>query len=250
MLVGSLLALAVTLSFPPRGALVTSARRPLTRRLCASAVPPADMPAASAVPPTGMPAGLAAVWAKLNAAALEESDLLGLELTEVSFARGKLSVLARGGGVEELEALNRRLGELLDAWEAGSEGAEGDERLPLPPYMLEVASPGVSDVLLSDIDFEVFKGFLVGVALTEEFRKKKVHKVAPPLPGPGPLPGCLAPPCALAPAGGGARPQPDLPRSGHAARARRGARDDQPQGPRAEAAARARCGGATALSPD
>ena len=41
-------------------------------------------------------------------------------------------------------------------------------------YMLNVASPGVSDVLTRDRDFAVFKGFPVEVHLTEAHKGKQV----------------------------------------------------------------------------
>jgi ribosome maturation factor RimP len=41
-------------------------------------------------------------------------------------------------------------------------------------YVLEVSSPGVSDVLTRDRDFAVFKGFPVEVQLSEVYKKKQV----------------------------------------------------------------------------
>jgi len=123
--------------------------------------------------PAGMPPGFSEVWPTLQTAASEEAGALGMAIVSINFAKGKLSILASGGGIEDLEQLNRRLGDVLDRWEVG-DGEEGGSEAAkaLPAYMLEVASPGVSDLLLDDRDFETFKGFEVRVRLSEEFKKK------------------------------------------------------------------------------
>ena len=42
----------------------------------------------------------------------------------------------------------------------------------LPPFLLEVGSPGLSSVLTSDLDFRSFKGFPVTVTTTEPYKNK------------------------------------------------------------------------------
>ena len=42
----------------------------------------------------------------------------------------------------------------------------------LPPFLLEVSSPGLSAELTSDADFAAFKGFPVVVTTSEEFKSK------------------------------------------------------------------------------
>ena len=115
-----------------------------------------------------VPAGFEEAWPQLLEIVDEEAADLALAVDDVAFARGKLSVLA-SGGVDDLVALNRRLSERLDDWEANA-------AVELPPYMLEVASPGVSDVLRSDADYAAFKGFGVQATLTGEYKKRTVHE--------------------------------------------------------------------------
>eukprot|EP00967_Tisochrysis_lutea_P132132 scaffold230398_cov35-Tisochrysis_lutea.AAC.7 len=158
--------LSLSLLAPLRPAVVDG-RRAAGCRLCAEV-------------PANLPAGFVQIWPTLREAAEEEATALGMVIESINFSKGKLSVLAAGGGIDDLEALNRRLGELLDRWEE----EEGSEQ-PLPAYMLEVASPGVSNVLQVDRDFETFKGFDVIVKLSEEFKQKMVHQ--------GTLQGALVP---------------------------------------------------------
>ena len=88
-------------------------------------------------------------------------------------------MLASGAGVDELQQLNGRLSSFLDAEEgagapcphavqrltclSGMPCAAASKMIELPPYMLEVSSPGVSNSLTSDLDFTSFKGFDVEV---------------------------------------------------------------------------------------
>ncbi len=65
-------------------------------------------------------------------------------------------------GLDDCERLSKALTEALD---------ESD--LIPEAYVLEVSSPGLSDVLTSDRDFVVFKGFPVEVQLTEPHKKKQ-----------------------------------------------------------------------------
>jgi ribosome maturation factor RimP len=94
-----------------------------------------------------------------------QANALGLTLHEVEYDRGasKLRVSAGGAGIDELQALNTRLSAFIDnAEEFGS----------LPPFLLEVSSPGLSPSLRSDLDFSTFKGFEVTATLTEPFKGK------------------------------------------------------------------------------
>ncbi len=109
---------------------------------------------------------------RLRPVAAETAEALDLSLESLTYSAGTVEVLASGGDVDALQKLSYRLGELLDTWEA-----EDDPLMrSLPPYMLNVGSPGLSTMLVSDIDFEAFKGFPVTVTLTEEFKKKLVFE--------------------------------------------------------------------------
>ena len=66
-------------------------------------------------------------------------------------------------GLDDCERLSSALSDAL----------EESELIP-DAYVLEVSSPGVSDVLTSDRDFVVFKGFPVEVQLSEVYKKKQV----------------------------------------------------------------------------
>lgn len=65
-------------------------------------------------------------------------------------------------GLDDCERLSKALTEALD---------ESD--LIPEAYVLEVSSPGLSDILTSDRDFLVFKGFPVKVQLSEPHKKKQ-----------------------------------------------------------------------------
>ncbi|MEL6814914.1 MAG: ribosome maturation factor RimP [Cyanobacteria bacterium J06598_3] len=66
-------------------------------------------------------------------------------------------------GLDDCERLSVVLTEALDT----------SEIIP-DAYVLEISSPGVSDILMSDRDFQVFKGFPVEVQLSELYKKKQV----------------------------------------------------------------------------
>jgi ribosome maturation factor RimP len=92
-----------------------------------------------------------------------EASALGLDVREVSFNAGKLTILASGGGLDELQMLNSHLSNFVDAQ---------DPEDSLPPFLLEVSSPGLSNELTSDADFTAFKGFPVVVTTIEPFKSK------------------------------------------------------------------------------
>lgn len=106
----------------------------------------------------------AELWQTLSEVVDEEVDELGLSIHELAFRKGKLCVLVQGAGVDELQQINSRVSQFLDAQE---------ETDALPPYLLEVSSPGVSSTLQSEADFTAFKGFPVTVELSAEWKKKK-----------------------------------------------------------------------------
>ena len=105
-------------------------------------------------------------WDALTEEAEAEAEALGLTICELSFASGTLSVSASGGSVDELQQLNSHLSQFIDA------RAEDEEVASLPPFLLQVSSPGLGSQLTSDLDFASFKGFPVVVTTTEPFKKK------------------------------------------------------------------------------
>lgn len=97
---------------------------------------------------------------------------IGLEIVDAVFQTNQsppvLRVDVRNSdqedtGLDDCERLSVALTEALD--ESG---------LIPDAYVLEVSSPGVSDILTSDRDFAVFKGFPVEVQLSEPHKKKQV----------------------------------------------------------------------------
>lgn len=145
-------------------------------------------------------------WTELCEEAEAEADRLGLELESVSFKQGTLSVVA-SGGVDELQSLNQALSSFLDTAEGAPHAARvlpaclPDSRpiaarcilatssqathaaaasaccaetalAELPPFMLEVSTPGLSTDLTTDRDFITFKGFEVNVETSEPHKGK------------------------------------------------------------------------------
>ena len=113
----------------------------------------------------GGPLADTAFWGDFAAAAAEEAEDLDCQIAEISFANGRLSVLASNAGVDELQQLNSRLSQFIDV--SSDEGVES-----LPPFLLEVSSPGLSPVLQSEKDYEAFKGFPVTATTTEPYKNK------------------------------------------------------------------------------
>lgn len=66
-------------------------------------------------------------------------------------------------GLDDCEQMSNALGEALEA----------SGLLP-DAYVLEVSSPGVSETLVNDRDFSVFRGFPVEVQLTGPYKGKRV----------------------------------------------------------------------------
>ena len=96
---------------------------------------------------------------------------LDLSIQSVTFQHGTLQVLASGGGLDALQSLNNALSQSLDEWEVTDDVVK-----ELPPFLLEVSSPGLSDTLTSEEDFQAFRGFEVTVSLAEEFKKKLIFQ--------------------------------------------------------------------------
>lgn len=99
---------------------------------------------------------------------------LGLEIVEAVFQTNQSPPVLRidvrnlnqeDTGLDDCERLSVALTEALD---------ESD--LIPDAYVLEVSSPGVSDVLTRDRDFTVFKGFPVEVQLSEIYKKKQIWR--------------------------------------------------------------------------
>jgi ribosome maturation factor RimP len=97
---------------------------------------------------------------------------MGLEIVDAVFQTNQSPPVLRidvrnphqeDTGLDDCERLSAALTEALD----------GSSLIP-DAYVLEVSSPGVSDVLTRDRDFAVFKGFPVEVQLSEVYKKKQV----------------------------------------------------------------------------
>ena len=104
-------------------------------------------------------------WDAFSEEVQAEADELGLTVRYLGFDDRKLSVLADGAGVDELQELNRALSAFIDQ--------SDDETLEaLPPFMLEVASPGLGNTLKTDRDFATFRGFPVTATTSEPYKNK------------------------------------------------------------------------------
>ena len=99
---------------------------------------------------------------------------LGLEIVEAVFQTNQSPPILRidvrnlqqeDTGLDDCTNLSNELTEVLDA----------SELIP-NAYVLEVSSPGVSDMLSRDRDFVVFKGFPVEVQLSEPHKNKQGWK--------------------------------------------------------------------------
>lgn len=98
---------------------------------------------------------------------------LGLEVIEIVFQTNKrppvlrvdIRNLKEDTGLNDCEQMSRSLEEVLD----------NQEIIP-GAYVLEVSSPGVSRQLITDREFEVFKGFSVVVKTFAPFQGQKELK--------------------------------------------------------------------------
>lgn len=96
---------------------------------------------------------------------------LGLEVVEAVFHTNQSPPVLRinvrsleneDTGLDDCEKMSQALEAVLDT----------TDFIP-DAYVLEVSSPGVSAALETDRDFVVFKGFMVEVALAEEYKGKR-----------------------------------------------------------------------------
>lgn len=108
------------------------------------------------------------LWQEFSDVAKSEAEKQELEFVDMFVDGGKVSVITRGS-VEDQGKLAQYLSDWLD-------NCQDEEYEKAPPFMLEVASPGLSDVLEDDQYFVTFKGFEVIVTLAEEWKKKKLYE--------------------------------------------------------------------------
>ncbi|NEP16754.1 MAG: ribosome maturation factor RimP [Leptolyngbya sp. SIO4C1] len=99
------------------------------------------------------------------------ADQLGLEIVDAIFQTNHSPPVLRvdvrnltqdDTGLDDCEQMSIALSDCLDT-----------ANLLPDAYVLEVSSPGVSDMLSSDRDFAVFKGFPVEVQLSEPYKGKR-----------------------------------------------------------------------------
>jgi len=102
------------------------------------------------------------------------ANSLGLEIVDAVFQTNQSPPVLRidvrnpkqeDTGLDDCERLNSVLSDAL----------EESDLIP-DAYVLEISSPGVSDVLTQDRDFVVFKGFPVVVELSEAHKGKQTWK--------------------------------------------------------------------------
>lgn len=106
--------------------------------------------------------------ARFDAAAREIAALDGIPYMQAQWKPPVLRVeVERSAGSEQLQLLNRRLSDWLDQ----QEEAEAPD-LPAGNFDLEVTTPGASDTLSTDREFEAFKGFDVTVTTSAPHKGK------------------------------------------------------------------------------
>ncbi|MEM9949185.1 MAG: ribosome maturation factor RimP [Cyanobacteria bacterium P01_D01_bin.36] len=99
---------------------------------------------------------------------------LGLEIVEAVFQTNQSPPVLRVD-VRNLQEEDTGLDDCTNLSKELTEALDESEIIP-DAYVLEVSSPGVSDVLTRDRDFVVFKGFPVKVQLSEPHKNKQVWK--------------------------------------------------------------------------
>jgi ribosome maturation factor RimP len=97
---------------------------------------------------------------------------IGLEVVDAVFQTNQSPPVLRID-VRNLHEEDTGLDDCARLSAALTEALDESDLIP-DAYVLEVSSPGVSDVLTRDRDFEVFKGFPVEVQLSEVYKKKQV----------------------------------------------------------------------------
>jgi ribosome maturation factor RimP len=104
-------------------------------------------------------------WDAFTEEAKAEAEELGLTVRHLGFNGQKLAVHADGAGIDELQQLNVHLSAFID-------NSPDEELEALPPFILEVASPGLGNTLTTDRDFTAFKGFPVTATTSEPYKSK------------------------------------------------------------------------------
>ena len=99
---------------------------------------------------------------------------MGLEVVDAVFQTNQSPPVMRVD-VRNPEQEDTSLDDCTKLSEALTEALDESDLIP-DSYVLEVSSPGVSDVLTSDRDFEVFKGFPVEVQLSEPHKNKQTWR--------------------------------------------------------------------------
>ena len=93
-------------------------------------------------------------------------DLVGVELlTHLNPMSIQLQIRRQGGGdvsLEDCALLSKPIGDLFESSELLNQ-----------PYVLEISSPGINDLLTTSRDFETFKGFPVEVIFFNETKSEK-----------------------------------------------------------------------------
>lgn len=152
-----------------RAAFLQWAPQPLRRRQCGSSR--VSTPLRRAPRPTFALRASAALPEPLAAAANQALLEHGLSLSSTTWAPPVLTVFiaraAEGGNAtaDDCATASDVVGTVLDRAEFGGDG-----------YTLEVSTPGASDVLTAEHEFEAFKGFPVRVTTTEVFKKRNVFE--------------------------------------------------------------------------
>ncbi|GJQ12288.1 hypothetical protein GpartN1_g4685.t1 [Galdieria partita] len=141
---------------------------PSYRFYCCSSVPPSESASSSMLdiskPKRSEPVFISRARQLAEKAAFD----LSLAIENVHWDNGKLVVYISHFDAEtspnlgDCSALSRSLSRLLD-----------EEDVIPSSYQLEVSSPGLSEVLVTDKDFSVFRGFPVRVTTSEEHKGKK-----------------------------------------------------------------------------
>lgn len=99
---------------------------------------------------------------------------IGLEIVDAVFQTNQSPPVMRID-VRNPEQEDTSLDDCARLSEALTEALDESNLIP-DAYVLEVSSPGLSDVLTRDRDFEVFKGFPVEVQLSEPHKNKQTWR--------------------------------------------------------------------------
>ena len=96
-------------------------------------------------------------------------QLVGLDLnTHLNPMTIQLQIRPKGGGDVSLDDCALLSSPISDAFD--------NSQLLNKPYVLEISSPGINDLLENDRDFQTFKGFPVEVILNDDNQSTKLKK--------------------------------------------------------------------------